>query len=181
MDPKKPILFLVLLAVSVVQFAGCSPSTVQEKAEQGDARAQWSLGVMYAHGQGVAKDEAEAVNWYRKAAEQGNADAQWFLVIRYASGRGVPKDEAEAVNWLRKAAEQGGASAQFQLGVRHANGEGVAKDETAAYMWYLLAGAKGNEIARKNIPIIEKTLTSEQRAEGQRMAKDWKPKKARGK
>jgi TPR repeat protein len=65
--------------------------------------------------------------------------------------------------------------------VRYANGEGVAKDETAAYMWYLLAGAKGNEIARKNIPIIEKTLTSEQRAEGQRMAKDWKPKKARGK
>jgi TPR repeat protein len=64
--------------------------------------------------------------------------------------------------------------------VRYANGEGVAKDETAAYMWYLLAGAKGNENARKNIPKIEESLTSEQRAEGQRMAKDWKPKKALG-
>ena len=63
----------------------------------------------------------------------------------------------------------------------YSNGYGVPKDETAAYMWYLLAGGKGNEIARKNIPIIEKTLTSEQRAEGQRMAKDWKPTKAAGK
>ena len=63
----------------------------------------------------------------------------------------------------------------------YSNGYGVPKDETAAYMWYLLAGGKGNENARKSIPIIEKTLTSEQRAEGQRMAKDWKPKKAQGK
>ena len=157
MNSKKPILFLVLLAVFAVQIAGCSPSTVQEKAEQGDTDAIASL---------------------RKKAEQGDASAQFSFGYMYDSGRGVPQDYKEAVKWYRKAAEQGLAIAQSNLGFMYSNGYGVAKDETAGYMWYLLAGAKGDERARKNIPLIEKTLTSEQRAEGQRMAKDWKPKKA---
>lgn len=42
-------------------------------AEQGDATAQSFLGEMYGNGQGVAKDEQQAVTWYRKAAEQGGA------------------------------------------------------------------------------------------------------------
>jgi len=44
--------------------------------EQGDAVAQYNLGVMYAHGEGVSEDDAQAVHWYRKAAEQGVARAQ---------------------------------------------------------------------------------------------------------
>ena len=51
---------------------------------------------MYEHGEGVPKDEAEAVKWYRLAAEQGLAMAQFNLGITYASGRGVIEDEAEA-------------------------------------------------------------------------------------
>ncbi len=42
-------------------------------ANQGDPEAQISLGFMYAEGQGVPQDDAEAVRWYRKAAEQGHA------------------------------------------------------------------------------------------------------------
>ena len=45
-------------------------------ADQGDAAAQFNLGVMYDNGRGVLKDEAEAVRWYRLAAEQGDADAR---------------------------------------------------------------------------------------------------------
>ena len=40
-------------------------------AEQGDAFAQFSLGIMYDNGEGVPQDYAEAVKWYRLAAEQG--------------------------------------------------------------------------------------------------------------
>ena len=50
-------------------------------AEQGDADAQFNLGVMYAEGEGVARDDAEARRWYRKAAEQGHADAQHNLRV----------------------------------------------------------------------------------------------------
>ncbi|MBR4388959.1 MAG: SEL1-like repeat protein, partial [Prevotella sp.] len=35
------------------------------------------MGLCYENGTGVAKDEAKAVEWYRKAAEQGDARAQY--------------------------------------------------------------------------------------------------------
>ena len=41
-------------------------------ARGGDSAAQYSLGNMYRRGQGMARDNAEAVRWYRKAADQGN-------------------------------------------------------------------------------------------------------------
>ena len=49
------------------------------KALQGDAAAQFNLGLMYAQGRGVAQDYGVAASWYRKAADQGNADAQGVL------------------------------------------------------------------------------------------------------
>ena len=52
-------------------------------AEQGNADAQYNLGVMYDNGQGVRQDYAEAARWYRKAAEQGNAKAQYNLGSMY--------------------------------------------------------------------------------------------------
>ena len=55
-------------------------------ADQGFAEAQFKLGIMYAEGRGVLKDEAEAVRWYRLAADQGLAGAQGDLGIMYASG-----------------------------------------------------------------------------------------------
>ena len=45
-------------------------------AKQGDAAAQFNLGVMYEKGQGVPQDDKTAVKWYRLAAEQGFARAQ---------------------------------------------------------------------------------------------------------
>ena len=44
-------------------------------AEQGDANAQYNLGVRYGAGEGVPPDDAEAVRWFRLAAEQGDATA----------------------------------------------------------------------------------------------------------
>ena len=83
-------------------------------AEQGDAKAQFNLGVMYGDGLGVKQDYFEEVNWYRKAAEQGHAKAQFNLGVMYANGRGVKQDDVEAVKWYRQAAEQGLALAQLQ-------------------------------------------------------------------
>ena len=49
----------------------------QKAAEQGYARAQFSLGVCYAYGEGVDEDHAVAVEWYQKAAgkEYASTDA----------------------------------------------------------------------------------------------------------
>lgn len=84
-------------------------------ARQGDAEAQFYLGLCYNYGDGVEKDLSEAVVWYRKAADQGFADAQYSLGSCYFNGYGVEKDLSEAVKWYRKAANQGFKRAQFAL------------------------------------------------------------------
>ena len=84
-------------------------------AEQGDAKAQFSLGIMYDFGRGVPKNEAEAVKWYRLAAEQGHAEAQHSLGYMYDYGAGVPEDKDEAIKWFRRAAEQGHDGAKMWL------------------------------------------------------------------
>ena len=81
-------------------------------AEQGNASAQYNLGVGYANGEGVPQDDAEAVKWYRLAAEQGNASAQYNLGVRYANGEGYHRTMPRRLKWYRLAAEQGDASAQ---------------------------------------------------------------------
>jgi TPR repeat protein len=68
----------------------------REKAEQGEADAQFNLGLLYANGEGVPQDYAEARTWYLKAAEQGDAKAQFNLGLLYSHGWGVPQDKAEA-------------------------------------------------------------------------------------
>ena len=73
-------------------------------AEQGHAKAQFKLGVMYDNGQGVTQDDAEALQWYRKAAEQGYAKAQYNLGFMYGNGQGVPQDYAQAHMWFNLAA-----------------------------------------------------------------------------
>jgi len=52
----------------------------------------------------------------------------------------------------------------------------VAKDEAEAYKWFLLAGAQGNTVAKERYSDLEKTLTPSQREEGQRLAREFKPK-----
>ena len=72
-------------------------------AEQGDADAQFNLGVMYNQGQGVPQDNKTAVKWYKLAAEQGDADAQLNLGVMYAA----PKDYVYAHMWGEIAASNG--------------------------------------------------------------------------
>ena len=90
---------------------GSSTSGSRRAADQGDARAQNNLGVMYATGQGVLQDAGEAVKWFRRAADQGDARAQNNLGVMYANGQGVARDFVAASNWLALAEAQGYAEA----------------------------------------------------------------------
>jgi hypothetical protein len=74
---------------------------------QGDAGAQYWLGVAYYQGQGVPQDFERAAKWIREAAEQGYAQAQLDLGYLYHGGQGVPQDDVQATLWVRRAAEQG--------------------------------------------------------------------------
>ena len=109
------LLFLSMTAAVSAQ----SIAELKKQAAAGDAKAQYNLGVSYVNGEGVARDEAEAVRWFRKAAEQGYVKAQYNLGAAYATGRGVPKDEAEAYFWLNlgaSALDEEVRSARDQVG-----------------------------------------------------------------
>ncbi len=55
-------------------------------AEQGDASAQYNLGLLYHHGLGVKRQLSEAAKWYGRAAENGDADAQKAIGDLYVKG-----------------------------------------------------------------------------------------------
>lgn len=69
-----------------------------QEAESGDAKAQFSLGMFYEHGQfGLRQDYFEAADWYRKAAEQGHAGAQLYLGVFVCNQE---QNAVEAYYWL---------------------------------------------------------------------------------
>ena len=146
------------------------------RSDQGLVPAQYILGVMYAKGGRVPKDEAEAAKWYRKAAEQGDAKAQDQLGDMYAGGEGVASDTAEAAKWYRKAADQGNAWAQKKLGVLYDCGNRPIKDEVEAYKWYLLSNAGGVDCTDE-MDKIEQKLGPSKGTEVQRLAREWLPRK----
>ncbi len=117
-------------------------------ATQGDAKAQFNLGVMYETGQGIVKDYAEAVFWYKLAAEQSYVRAQSNLGAMYEMGQGVAQNYAEAVRWYKMAAGQGDAKVQFNLGQMHQKGLGVVKDPVEAMRWIKLAAEQGEATAQ---------------------------------
>ena len=76
-------------------------------AEDGDALAQFNLGLLHETGRGVAEDPAQAAGWYERAARQGMVRAQYNLALLHQVGRGVPQDVAQALFWLEVAARFG--------------------------------------------------------------------------
>jgi TPR repeat protein len=148
----------------------------QIKADQGDADAQFSLGLKFASGGDLTLDYPKAAHWYLKAANQNHPLAQFNLGLMFAGGQGVDQDEAKSVMWMRMAAQQGDAGAQYHLGMRHrrASFVGLPKDalesNLEAYKWFHLAAAQGykeSEAARDDIAI---GLTLAQVVEGNQRA-----------
>ena len=76
-------------------------------AEQGDAVAQYNLGVLYDAGYGVSQDYGQARQWFEKAAAQGYANAQHDLGRLFYYGHGVPQDFVQAHKWYNLAAANG--------------------------------------------------------------------------
>lgn len=84
-----------------------SVSWYRKAAAQGNARAQYELGLCYLYGKGVEQDNSEFVKWTRKAANNGNTQAQYHIGKCYEYACGVKEDLHEALNWYRKAAKGG--------------------------------------------------------------------------
>ncbi len=84
-------------------------------AAQGNADAEWQLGARYHNGDGVLKDDVQAMQWFQRAAEQGHVSAEATLGAYYWAGRGVPQDLSKAYFWSAVAFAQGDENSKPRL------------------------------------------------------------------
>ena len=130
---------VTLISLSLVLLFSCAEETDTVKwyrmsADQGDAQAQFNLGLMYANGTGVTQDYKEAVKWCRMAAEQGHAKAQFLstvMVVCNNFGLGMPQDSKEAYALLSVAKTNGDDSAEKNLDIMEKK---MTKDQIADAM-----------------------------------------------
>jgi uncharacterized protein len=148
---------------------------VRKSAEEGDASAQYRLGLLYDGGVGVPQDYRQAKEWFEKAAKQGHVGAQADLGTLYLQGAGAPQSAQMAVFWFSQAAKQGDVLSFAKLGWMYAEGQGVRQDSIQAHMWYSLAAARGEQSAAEARDALAKQMTLTQIAEAQQLAQEWKP------
>lgn len=80
---------------------------LQRAAEEGNAQAQFKLGLQYAYGRNVAPNDNEAIAWWKRAATNKSASAQYCLGVMYESGRGVEYDRRLANQYFDLASAHG--------------------------------------------------------------------------
>ena len=122
---------------------------IAARAARGDAEAELMMGMRYADGNGVIKDEKEAARWLEKAAHHGKAEAQYRYGLALLEGRGVEQDYKAAFHWIEEPAKRGHSYAQYSLGELYRYGTGTTMDKAQAYLWFNLAAAQGVEKAAK--------------------------------
>lgn len=116
---------------------------LRKAADAGDNYASFTLGDLYARGDGVDKDMTEAVKYWSSAAYGGHLDAMCNLGICYTRGWGTKQDGGEAVMWLKWAAEKGHRSSQNNLACWYMLMQNVAK----AMYWWQKAAEQGDSNA----------------------------------
>lgn len=115
-------------------------------AEQGDAEAQLTLGIVYRDGSdGLPQDYTEAVKWFHKAAEQKIAMAQFNLGQLYENGHGVPQDYVKAHMWYNVAMATFGPDGTGSL----TRASAFKHRETLATMMTSQQIANAHELARE--------------------------------
>jgi len=123
--------------------------SIKLEALNGSIEAQYNLGIMNYHGQGVPQDFNESFKWYKKAAYQGNAGAQCCLGSMFHFGKGVPQNHKQAFKWYRESAEKGYDIAQYNLGLMYLNGHGVLQNKKKALVFLQMASVQGHEGAKR--------------------------------
>ncbi len=122
---------------------------VPHNLDYSDADVQFSQGVKFASGAGVAQDYPQAADWYRKAAAQNHGLAQFNLGTMYAHGQGVVRDDAQSLVWFGRAANLGDAGGQYKMGrsCERASLDGLPagapEARIEAYKWFQLSAAQG--------------------------------------
>ncbi|AZG74611.1 tetratricopeptide repeat protein [Shewanella livingstonensis] len=139
---------------------------IQIKATQGNADAQFLLGLMNLSGRFVAQDTKQGLSWVNLAAQQQHLKAQQTLADLAFEGKLLPRDLAVAEKWYLQMAEQGDKWAHFRLGfIYSAGGDGVVRNCGKAMEQFT---ATGDAVSLGNIAWILATCPEAEYRDGSR-------------
>jgi serine/threonine protein kinase len=127
-----------------------------KSAALGDANAMEELAESYSNGEGVAKNDAEALEWFTLAAKAGNSSAMLSLGGLYLLGSdGVEESDEDAAKWFQKAADLKNAAAIYDLGKLYEDGQGVPRNMEKAKELYLESAKLGNTFAQRRLTELQ--------------------------
>ncbi len=86
-------------------------------ATKGHAPSQYNLGVMHEWGNGVPRNNVEAMKWYRLSAEQYHKDAQNNLGAMYSKGEGTEQSFVDALKWFVISSENGSEAGRKNIDI----------------------------------------------------------------
>ncbi len=153
-------------------FAG-AVQQLRPLAEQGNANAQYLVGLMYLNGYVDPPSADAAATFIERAAEQNHLEAQTELARMYRTGDGVAQDAEKMAKWYRRAAEQGDVGAQLLLADTYAYGYGIPRDYVQAYMWYEIAIQYWGPLAVRARDVIGEQMPAEDVAKAVKLAGEW--------
>ncbi len=144
---------------------------ISDRAEAGNARAQYVLAWMYATGYNRDKSDEQSFTWLKKAADQGYEHAVLRLGEYYLKGRGVKQDVPRAIALLEKAASmfQGGEAADLLTDIYDTRAYHNL-NRVSAYQWLSISQNKNKKARLKK---LEGSMTMEEIADAKRLAGDW--------
>jgi TPR repeat protein len=122
--------------------------------KQGDAAAQFNLGLLHSKQLIPQASPEEAVKWYLLAATKEHVDAQFNLGIKYDKGVGVEQSATQAFSWYFKAANNGHLQAQVNLANMYRDGRGVEHSNEQAATWYKAASINNIPQAQANLALL---------------------------
>ena len=142
------------------------------KKDWNDQYAAYTLGVMYAFGQGTEKDLAKAVGYFSAANTPKvlYPDGLYWMSLIMRDGKAVKADVTGALHNFERAGEAGHVDSMYEAGYMYANGRGTEKSLTAAADWMEKAAAKGHEQAKAWLSKYD-TDVKNARREADKMAK----------
>ena len=132
-------------------------------AANGDARANYNLGIMYREGLGVDQDDIEALTHFIAAAEDGHMLGNYAVGLAFLRGRGSDVDAEAALFYLKEATMLGHALSPVEIGRVYFEGELTEKDFVAAHFWWSLARDRNAPGAKESINNLSQQMTKAQK------------------
>jgi len=109
----------------------------KEECETWNTNECYNLGLMYADGKGIVKQNYDRARYYyEKACDGGNTDGCYNLAAMYYHGKGMKQDYFKAKEISVKACDSGAADSCYSVGILYENGIGVKQDCFTAKEFY---------------------------------------------